>query len=109
MKITNDNKNNNNNYLNAVAFIADRSLLPLKSGHSILPKPSLPAVPFQSPEGNEQLTRVVTVEMGLFWRRYLNEDRCVTSSVSSSAEEESTTMDTAMAELEVKFANSAEC
>ena len=74
MKITNDNKNNNTNYLNAVAFIADGSLLPLKSGRSILPKPSPPAVPFQSPEGNEQLTRGVTVEVGLFWRRYLNED-----------------------------------
>ena len=91
-----------------MVFIVDRSILSLKSGRSILPKPSLPVVPFQSPEGNEQLTIVVTVEAGLFWRSYLKEDISMTSSAISSTEEESTMMDTAMTELEVKFANSLE-
>ena len=61
-------------YLNAVAFIADDSLLPRKSGRSSLPMSSPPAVPFYSPENSDQLTRVVTVNVGSFWRRYLNDD-----------------------------------
>ena len=51
-------------YLNAVAFIADDSLLPRKSGRSSLPMSSPPAVPFYSPENSDQLTRVVTVNVG---------------------------------------------
>jgi len=64
-------------YLNAVAFIADDSLLPRKSGRSSLPMSSPPAVPFYSPENSDQLTRVVTVNVGSFWRRYLNDDGSV--------------------------------
>ncbi|KAL9187235.1 hypothetical protein ACHAXT_001338 [Thalassiosira profunda] len=67
-------------YLDAVAFIADGSLLPRKSGRSSLPMASPPAVPFASPEGSEQLTRVVTVDVGAFWRRFLNEDGSVAES-----------------------------
>ncbi len=33
-----------------------------------------PSMPFLSPKGSEMLTRVVTVNMGGFWRRYLNND-----------------------------------
>jgi len=64
-------------YLNALAFIADDSLLPRKSGRSSLPMSSPPAVPFYSPENSDQLTRVVTVNVGSFWRRYLNDDGSV--------------------------------
>jgi len=64
-------------YLNAVAFIADDSLLPRKSGRSSLPMSSPPTVPFYSPENSDQLTRVVTVNVGSFWRRYLNDDGSV--------------------------------
>ena len=62
-------------YLNAVAFVADGSMLPRKSGRSPLPMPSPPAVPFRSPE-SDQLTRTVTVDVG-GWRRYLNGDGTV--------------------------------
>ncbi len=33
-----------------------------------------PSVPFLSPEGREMLTRVVTINVGGFWRRYLNDN-----------------------------------
>ena len=65
-------------YLNAVAFVADGSMLPRKSGRSPLPMPSPPAVPFRSPE-SDQLTRTVTVDVGR-WRRYLNGDGTVRKS-----------------------------
>ncbi|KAL3771862.1 hypothetical protein ACHAWU_004421 [Discostella pseudostelligera] len=71
-------------YLNAIAFIADGSLLPRKSGRSLLPMPSPPSLPFVSPHqqgendsistDSSQLTRIVTVNVGKFWRRYLNDD-----------------------------------
>lgn len=71
-------------YLNAIAFIADGSLLPRKSGRSLLPMPSPPSLPFVSPHqqgendsistDSSQLTRIVTVNVGQFWRRYLNDD-----------------------------------
>ncbi|KAL7539450.1 hypothetical protein ACHAWF_006414 [Thalassiosira exigua] len=64
-------------YLDAVAFIADGSLLPRRSGRSSRPMTSPPAVPFCSPEGSEKLTRVVTVKVGKFWRRFLNADGSV--------------------------------
>ena len=64
-------------YLDAVAFIADNSLLPRKSGRSELPMKSPPAIPFCSPENSDQLTRVVTVNVGTFWRRYLEDDGSV--------------------------------
>eukprot|EP00577_Skeletonema_sp_RCC1716_P010112 CAMPEP_0113384906 /NCGR_PEP_ID=MMETSP0013_2-20120614/7172_1 /TAXON_ID=2843 ORGANISM="Skeletonema costatum, Strain 1716" /NCGR_SAMPLE_ID=MMETSP0013_2 /ASSEMBLY_ACC=CAM_ASM_000158 /LENGTH=852 /DNA_ID=CAMNT_0000267605 /DNA_START=79 /DNA_END=2637 /DNA_ORIENTATION=- /assembly_acc=CAM_ASM_000158 len=65
---------NNNKYLNAVAFIADGSLLPRKSGRSVQPMQSPPAVPFNSPQESEQLTQVVEVYVGEFWRRFLKEN-----------------------------------
>jgi len=58
----------------AVAFVADGSLLPRRSGRSDAPMKSPPSVPFRSPEGSDALTRVVTVDVGGFWRRYLNDD-----------------------------------
>lgn len=75
-------------YLNAIAFIADGSLLPRKSGRSMLPMPSPPSLPFVSPQQQQkhgdddirsstepsQLTRIVTVNVGQFWRRFLNDD-----------------------------------
>ena len=64
-------------YLNAVSFISDNSLLPRKSGRSMLPMSSPPSVPFTSPNGSDQLTRIVTLHVGKFWRRYLNDDGSV--------------------------------
>ena len=65
--------NNTATYLDAVAFIADGSLLPRKSGRSIQPMSSPPAVPFYAPEGSEQLTKVVNVYVGPFWGKFLKE------------------------------------
>ena len=70
-QMINDEEQTNKSYLNAVAFIADGSILPRKSGRSTLPMSSPPAVPFTSPEGSEQLTKVVDVYVGEFWGRYL--------------------------------------
>lgn len=67
--------NETNKYLNAVAFVADGSILPRKSGRSNEPMTSPPAISFKSPE-SDMLTRVVEVEVG-YWRRYLNEDGSV--------------------------------
>ena len=64
-------------YLNAVSFISDNSLLPRKSGRSMLPMSSPPSVPFTSPNDSNQLTRIVTLHVGNFWRRYLNNDGSV--------------------------------
>jgi len=58
-------------YLNAIAFISDGSLLPRTSGRSVQPMQSPPAVPFSSPQESEQLTKVVEVYVGRFWRRFL--------------------------------------
>jgi hypothetical protein len=58
----------------AVAFVADGSLLPRRSGRSDAPMKSPPSVPFRSPDGSDALTRVVTVDVGGFWKRYLNDD-----------------------------------
>ena len=84
-------------YLNAIAFIADGSLLPRKSGRSMLPMPSPPSLPFVSPQhaqqehsdekedttsksnDSSQLTKIVTVNVGKFWRRFLNEDGSTTN------------------------------
>ncbi|EED88361.1 predicted protein [Thalassiosira pseudonana CCMP1335] len=63
-------------YLNAVAFLANSSLLPRKSGRSVKPMHSPPAVPFTSPK-SEQLERVVNVEVGMFWRQFLRMDGSV--------------------------------
>eukprot|EP00804_Cyclotella_cryptica_P015318 CCRYP_005424-RC/>CCRYP_005424-RC protein AED:0.04 eAED:0.04 QI:48/1/0.90/1/0.2/0.18/11/4874/861 len=63
---------NGKTYLNAVAFIADNSILPRKSGRSCQPMSSPPAIPFTSPE-SDMLTRVVQVEVG-YWRRFLQKD-----------------------------------
>jgi predicted ABC-class ATPase len=59
-------------YLNAVAFIADGSILPRSSGRSHMPMASPPALPFVSPQ-SDMLTRTVQVEVG-YWKRFLNED-----------------------------------
>ena len=76
------NRKSKQQYLNAVAFIADGSLLPRKSGRSVLPMPSPPSLPFVSPQHQggdgtatapSQLTKFVTVNVGHFWRRFLNE------------------------------------
>ncbi|KAL3816672.1 hypothetical protein ACHAXA_003862 [Cyclostephanos tholiformis] len=58
----------------AVAFVADGSILPRKSGRSCAPMSCPPCLPFVSPVGSESLTRVVTVDVGRFWRGYLNDD-----------------------------------
>lgn len=68
-------------YLNAVSFISDNSLLPRKSGRSMLPMSSPPSVPFTSPRDSDQLTRIVTLHVGKFWRRYLNDDGSVKKDV----------------------------
>jgi hypothetical protein len=73
---TADDSTTEDKYLNAVAFIADNSILPRKSGRSNEPMSSPPAVPFASPH-SDMLTRVVEVEIGCYWRRYLNEDGSV--------------------------------
>ena len=70
-------EDDDNYYLNAVSFISDNSLLPRKSGRSLLPMSSPPSVPFTSPNGSDQLTRIVTLHVGKFWRRYLNDDGSV--------------------------------
>ena len=63
---------NTKEYLNAVAFISDGSLLPRKSGRSVQPMSSPPAVPFSAPRESEQLSKVVEVHVGRFWRQFLN-------------------------------------
>lgn len=50
--------------IKAVAFVADGSILPRKSGASSLPMASPPAIPFEAPKGS--ITRQeIAVEMGL--------------------------------------------
>jgi hypothetical protein len=51
--------------LNAVAFVADGSILPRKSGASAAPMPSPPAVPFVAP-ASSPMCRTVNIEMGDF-------------------------------------------
>jgi hypothetical protein len=70
-EMVNNEEQSNKSYLNAVAFIADGSILPRKSGRSTLPMSTPPAVPFTSPAGSEQLTKVVDVYVGEFWACYL--------------------------------------
>jgi len=65
----------NRKYLDAVAFIADGSILPRNSGRSHQPMSSPPAIPFKSPE-SDMLTRCVQVEVG-WWRQFLKEDGSV--------------------------------
>eukprot|EP00986_Skeletonema_menzelii_P017388 scaffold19226_cov164-Skeletonema_menzelii.AAC.1 len=72
-------------YLNAVAFIADGSLLPRKSGRSVQPMQSPPAVPFSAPQESEQLTKVVEVHVGTFWRQFLKEGDQNLNSTPSAA------------------------
>ena len=72
-QMINNEEQSNKSYLNAVAFIADGSILPRKSGRSTLPMSTPPAVPFTSPAGSEQLTKVVGVYVGEFWACYLQE------------------------------------
>jgi hypothetical protein len=69
-------------YLNAVAFIADDSILPRKSGRSHQPMSCPPAIPFQSPE-SDMLTRTVEVEVG-WWRQFLNDDGTLASTDNNS-------------------------
>jgi len=105
-KADNDSNMNNNytnskqEYLNAVAFIADGSLLPRKSGRSMLPMSSPPAVPFMSPE-SDQLTRVVTVDVGQFWRKFLKEDGSVVQAADREDDKDNAAMmmDTASSPL----------
>ena len=59
---------------NAVAFVADGSILPRRSGRSHSPMSCPPCVPFRSPDDSASLTRIVTVDVGEFWRGYLNDD-----------------------------------
>ena len=94
---------NTTKHMDAVAFIADGSLLPRKSGRSSLPMASPPAVPFSSPQDSEQLTRIVSVDVGTFWRRYLNGDGSVkTGPFESQAE----IVDTAIGESDSSAVNS---
>jgi len=55
--------------LDAVAFVADRSVLPRRSGASFAPMASPPAVPFRAPE-DSPMTTTVRVDMGKL-RTYL--------------------------------------
>jgi hypothetical protein len=50
--------------LKAVAFVADGSILPRKSGTSDAPMASPPAVPFKAPP-NSIMSQEITIEMGL--------------------------------------------
>ncbi|KAL7522221.1 hypothetical protein ACHAWX_006904 [Stephanocyclus meneghinianus] len=91
----NNSNHNGNSYLNAVAFIADNSILPRKSGRSCQPMASPPAIPFHSPE-SDMLTTVVQVEVG-YWRRFLRKDgtllrpdNCKDDAIVDSNEEERT-------------------
>ena len=95
----NNNKHHHHHHhLNAVAFIANGSLLPRKSGRSVQPMQSPPAVPFNSPRESEQLTTVVEVYVGEFWRRFLKkelllqDDDCVGDDSSSSSSSSSSTV-----------------
>lgn len=56
----------------AVAFVADGSVLPRRSGASSLPMSCPPAVPFRAPEGSP-MRKTVTVEMGKL-SKYLPEE-----------------------------------
>jgi hypothetical protein len=100
-KKADDDDANATKYLDAVAFIADGSLLPRKSGRSSLPMASPPAVPFSSPQNSEQLTRIVSVDVGTFWRKFLNEDGSVQIGATTSQAE---MMDTTTGESEDSYA-----
>ena len=68
------NANDENGLSNAVAFIANGSILPRKSGRSAAPMTVPPAIPFTAPTNSSQLTASVTVTIGKFWKRYLNDN-----------------------------------
>ena len=68
------NANDENGLSNAVAFIANGSILPRKSGRSAAPMTVPPAMPFTAPTNSSQLTASVTVTIDKFWKRYLNDN-----------------------------------
>lgn len=57
--------------LNAVAFIANDSIMPRKSGASFAPMSSPPAIPFIAPGNGSKLTKEVTIQMGKL-AKYVN-------------------------------------
>lgn len=62
----------------AVAFIADGSILPRKSGTSDSPMPSPPAVPFKAP-ADSRMSQTISVDMGSL-ARFLPIDLCAKGS-----------------------------
>jgi hypothetical protein len=89
------NANDENGLSNAVAFIANGSILPRKSGRSAAPMTVPPAIPFTAPTNSSQLTAAsVTVTIGKFWKRYLNDNgSCKTECNNGNRNDHSSTED----------------
>lgn len=77
--------------MNAVAFIANGSIMPRKSGASSEPMSSPPAIPFVSPESSS-MTKSVTIDMGSL-QPYLKLSKLCTHNISQSSSDNTTTND----------------
>jgi len=75
----------------AIAFIANGSILPRKSGASLAPMASPPAVPFSAPENSSMAIANVQIELGLL-RRYLPKDVATQSNKDRSLSSMMTTV-----------------
>lgn len=75
----------------SIAFIANGSILPRKSGASLAPMASPPAVPFSAPENSSMTIANVQIELGLL-RRYLPKDAAAQSNKDCSLSSMMTTV-----------------
>jgi hypothetical protein len=57
--------------MNAIAFLANGSIIPRKSGASYLPMASPPAIPLIAPE-NSHMTREISIDVGCFFKYIKN-------------------------------------
>lgn len=57
--------------LKAVAFLANGSIIPRKSGASYLPMACPPAIPFMAPEDSD-MTREIKIDVGIFFKYIKN-------------------------------------